>query len=148
MTISDATIAYHPAALSTAACPQVVIQYGPIDYSDWANPVPNSVEETRLGCFIPNTSGINPVGTDLDANPAFSLPQGLSSLQPIWSSYGCQPSGYYPVYDAIPHVLTKTSEAATNIQRRAVQSETAVPAAQLTPPIVTSTGVNNAQPTD
>ena len=142
--ISDATVAYDPAALSTAPCVQnpseeEFLGYEPIDYSEWANPVPNSVEETRPGCFIPNTSGINPAGTDLAANPAFSLPQGLSSLEPIWGSYGCQPNGRFPAYEAIPNVLTKT-----NVQKRAVPTETASPAALLTPPIVTPTGVSSA----
>lgn len=145
--ISAATIAYDPAALSTAACvqnpsEQEFIVYGAIDYSGWANPVPNSVEETRAGCFIPNTSGINPAGTNLVANPAFSIPPGLSSLQPIWSSFGCQPDSRDPAYQAIPNVLTKTS-----VQKRAVPTETASPAALLTSPIVTPTGVNSAQPT-
>ena len=145
--ISAATIAYDPAALSTAACvqnpsEQEFIVYEAIDYSGWANPVPNSVEETRAGCFIPNTSGINPAGTNLAANPAFSIPPGLSSLQPIWSSFGCQPDSRDPAYEAIPNVLTKTS-----VQKRAVPTEMASPAALLTSPIVAPTGVNGAMPT-
>ncbi len=144
--ISAATIAYDPAALSTACVQnpseQEFIGYEPVDYSDWANPVPNSVEETRAGCFIPNTSGLSPAGTNLAANPALSVPPGLSSLEPIWSSFGCQPNGRFPVYQAIPNVLTKTS-----VQKRAVSTETASPAAVLTSPIVTPTGVSSAQPT-
>lgn len=143
-TVSAATIAYDPAALSTAPCvqnpsEQEFLGYEPIDYAEWANPVPNSVEETRAGCFIPNTSGINPAATDLAENPAFSLPQGLSSLEPVWSAHGCQPNGRFPVYEAVPNVLTKTS-----VQKRAVQTETASPAAQLTSPVVTPTGVSSA----
>ncbi|CAF9934282.1 MAG: hypothetical protein ALECFALPRED_005905 [Alectoria fallacina] len=145
--IRTATIAYDPAALSTAACvqnpsEQEFIVYGAIDYSGWANPVPNSVEETRAGCFIPNTSGLSPAGTNLAANPAFSIPLGLSSLQPIWSSFGCQPDSRDPAYQAIPKVLTKTS-----VQKHAGPTKTASPAALLTSPIVTPTGVNSAQPT-
>lgn len=142
--ISVATVAYDPAALSTAPCVQnpseeEFLGYEPIDYSEWANPVPNSVEETRPGCAIPNTSGINPAATDLAANPAFELPPGLSSLEAVWSVYGCQPNGRFPVYEAIPNVLTKTS-----VGKRVVPTETASPAAMLISPVVTPTGVNSA----
>ena len=148
--ISDATIAYDPGALSTAPCVQSgeteFIGYEPINYLDWYNHVPNSVEETQPGCDIPNTHGINPAGTDLAANPMFSLPPGLSSLEPIWSSYGCQPDGRFPGFDP-PRVLTKTSALAPGAQHPATQSAAPTPAAQLSPPIVAPTTANNAQPT-
>ena len=148
--ISEATIAYDPDTLSTAPCVQSgeseFIGYEPINYSNWYNHIPNSVVETQEGCFIPNTHGIDPAGTDLAANPYFSLPQGLSSLQPIWSSYACQPNGRVPGFDP-PRVLTKTSALVPGVQHPASQSATATPAAKLPPPIVTPTPASNAQPT-
>lgn len=148
--ISDATIAYDPEALSTAPCVQSgeteFIGYQPINYLDWYNHIPNSVEENQPGCDIPNTHGINPAGTDLAANPMFSLPPGLSSLEPIWSSYACQPNGRYPGFDP-PRVLTKTSAFAPGIQHPATQLAAPTPAAKLSPPIVAPTTANNAQPT-
>ena len=148
--ISEATIAYDPDTLSTAPCVQSgeseFIGYEPINYSNWYNHLPNSVVETQQGCVIPNTHGIDPAGTDLAANPYFSLPQGLSSLEPIWSSYGCQPDGRAPGFDP-PRVLTKTSALVPGVQHPASRSAAATPAAQLPPPIVAPTTANNAQQT-
>ena len=117
-----------------------------INYLDWYNHVPNSFEETQPGCDILNTHGINPAGTDLAAKPMFSLPPGLSSLEPIWSSYGCQPNGLFPGFDP-PRVLTKTSALAPGVQHPASQSAVPTPAAKLSPPIVAPTNANNAHPT-
>ena len=148
--ISDATIAYDPETLSTAECDQFgnseLLGYKAINYSSWYNPLPNSVVETQTGCQLLATESIDPAGTDLVASPMFMMPQGLSSLEPIWSSYGCQANGRGPAFDP-PRVLTKTGALAPGIQHPTSQSATATPAAQLSPPIVTPTMANYAQPT-
>ena len=91
--ISNVTVAYDPGALSTAECRGLqdggYLGYSPIDYSNWYHPVPNSVMETESGCSLYYTKNIDPAGTDLLADPDFSIPQGLSSLKPLWSSYVC-----------------------------------------------------------
>ena len=147
--ISNVTIAYDPGALSTAECRGLenggYLGYQPIDYSNWYNPVPNSVMETQPGCLLHDTKSIDPAGTDLLADPYFSIPQGLSSLKPLWSSYSCMPWGRSPAFDP-PRVLTKTSALAPAIEHPAGQSATAIPAAQLPTPIITPTAPNSVSP--
>ena len=147
--ISDVTVAYDPGALSTAECRGLqnggYLGYQSIDYSSWYRPVPNSVMETQSGCSLYYTKNIDPAGTDLLANPDFSIPQGLSSLKPLWSSYSCVPDGRVPAFDP-PRVLTKTSALAPEIEHPARQSSTASPAAQLPTPIITPTAPNAVSP--
>lgn len=147
--ISKVTVAYDPGALSTAECRGLenggYLDYQSIDYSNWYSPVPNSVMEPRSGCSLYYTKNIDPAGTDLLANPDFSIPQGLSSLKPLWSSYSCVPDGRVAAFDP-PRVLTKTSALAPAIEHPASQSATAVPAARLTTPIVTPTAPNAVSP--
>lgn len=149
--ISDTTIAYDPDALSTAECYQPdnfnkgFMGYQPINYASWYNPPPNSVVETQAGCDLVLTNSINPAGTDLVASPMFMMPEGLSSLEPVWSSYNCQANGRNPAFDP-PRVLTKTSALVPGVHP-ASQFATATPAAQPSPPIVTPTTASHAHPT-
>lgn len=89
--ISNVTVAYDAGALSIAECRGLqngsYLGYQSIDYSSRYQPVPNSVMETQPGCSLYYTKNIDTAGTDLLANPYFSTPQGLSSLEPLWSSY-------------------------------------------------------------
>jgi len=129
--ISATTVAYAPENLSTAEC------YGPgdggfngwkaIDYTDWASPAPNSVVEKQSGCkpYGGVSMTDDPAGTNLVASPQFSLPQGLSTLAPAWSKYGCVP-WRYGAFDP-PRTLTKADAMLPT------HAASATPAAQVSP---------------
>ena len=131
--ISVATVAYDPDTLSTAKCYQEggggFRGWKAIDYADWYNPPANSVVATQSDCVLLGTAPVsNPGGTDLVASPQFSLPPGLSTLQPAWEEYHCS-QWRFGAFDP-PRALTKEVSLAPEI---------ATPAAQPSSPFVTPT---------
>ena len=150
--VSAATVAYPPDALSTAQCYQAgdggFNGWKSIDYENWLSPPPNSVATRELGCHLLGTQTLSdPAGTDLLASPQFSLPQGLSSLEPAWGEFGCKP-WRYGSFDP-PRVLTRADAMVPDPKDPATQASSATPAAQVPPPIVkpTITAAPQATPT-
>lgn len=135
--ISATIVAYAPDALSTAECYQPgdggFQGWKTINYTEWADLPPNSVVEKQSGCKLlgAELTTIDPAGTDLVASPEFSLPQGLSTLQPAWSKYNCIP-WRYGAFDP-PRTLTKADAMIPT------QAVSATPAAQVSPPLASPT---------
>ena len=143
--ISVATIAYPPDALSTARCYQEgdggFNGWKTIDYEDWQDPAPNSIAAIHSSCHLLGTATLfDPAGTDLIASPQFSIPQDVSTLQPLWQEYGCRP-WRYGAFDP-PRTLTRADAMAPDPHTSAVMTSSATPGAQVAPPIVSPTATN------
>ena len=98
----ETTIGYPPDALSTGVCYHT--NWRPINYTELAYPPPDYEVITQAACSIPYG---DPRTIDsshiLAGSPIFSIPGGISQVDPLWSTCTpAAPGGYDP-----PRALTR-----------------------------------------
>ena len=98
----EVTIGYPPDALSTGVCYHT--NWRPINYTELAYPPPDYEVITQAACSIPYG---DPRTIDsshiLAGSPIFSIPGGISQVDPLWSTCTpAAPGGYDP-----PRALTR-----------------------------------------
>ena len=107
-TVHDAvTIGYPPDALSTGVCYHT--NWRPINYTELAYPPPDYEVVTQAACSmsIGDTRTIDSSHI-LAGSPIFSIPGGISSVDPLWSTCTpAAPGGYDP-----PRALTRSQNLA------------------------------------
>ena len=97
------TIGYPPDALSTGVCYHT--NWRPINYTELYYPPPDYEVITQAACSM-DYGDLHTVDSSdiLAGSPIFSIPGGVSQLNPLWSSCTpAAPGGYDP-----PRALTKT----------------------------------------
>ena len=92
----EVTIGYPPDALSTGVCYHT--NWRPINYTELAYPPPDYEVITQAACSIPYG---DPRTIDsshiLAGSPIFSIPGGISQVDPLWSTCTpAAPGGYDP----------------------------------------------------
>lgn len=99
----EVTIAYPPDALSTGVCYHT--NWRSINYTELYYPPPDYEVITQAACSM-NYGDLRTVDSSgiLAGSPIFSIPGGVSQLNPLWSTCTpAAPGGYDP-----PRALTKT----------------------------------------